>query len=170
MVLRLLSNAFGTPSLARKLLLPDTTRRSITTVLIPSLLHTDTAVRTAAASLVFNVASTVQKWRVEKVRGNAVPDTAAEDEDWEVEMVSAVVEALDREVASEEVVHRLTASLAFLLRLSPFYESQMSPLLDVLQARTILQRKLEKGGCGETGVGKKEVRKLVEEVAKKLCP
>jgi hypothetical protein len=29
---------------------------------------------------------------------------------------------------------------------------------------------LGKGGCGATGVGKKEVRRLVEEVAGKLCP
>lgn len=67
-------------------------------------------------------------------------------------------------------VHRLTASLAFLVRLSPFYDAQISPLLDVLQTRAVLERKLMKGGCGEAGVSKKEVRKLVEEVATKLCP
>ncbi|KAG6906202.1 hypothetical protein DXG01_015241 [Tephrocybe rancida] len=67
-------------------------------------------------------------------------------------------------------VHRLTASLAFLLRLSPVYESQVSPLLEVLQARDVLKRKLAKGGCGEEGVTKKGVRELVEDVAMKLCP
>jgi hypothetical protein len=46
---------------------------------------------------------------------------------------------------------------------------QLLPLLDVLQARDVLKRKLAKGGCGETGVTKKEVRKLIEEVAGKLC-
>lgn len=46
---------------------------------------------------------------------------------------------------------------------------QLLPLLDVLQAQDVLKRKLAKGGCGETGVVKKEVRKLIEEVAGKLC-
>jgi desumoylating isopeptidase 1 len=67
-------------------------------------------------------------------------------------------------------VHRLTASLAFLLRLSPFYEGQLVPLLQVLQCRMVMKGKLAKGGCGEDGVGKKEVRRLVMEVAEKLCP
>lgn len=67
------------------------------------------------------------------------------------------------------LVHRLTACLAFLLRLSPAYEMQLLPLLDVLQAQDVLKRKLAKGGCGEAGVVKKEVRKLIEEVAGKLC-
>jgi hypothetical protein len=56
-----------------------------------------------------------------------------------------------------------------LIRLSPSIE-QLTSLLEVLQAQKILKSKLEKGGCGETGVVKKEARKLIEEVAKKLCP
>jgi hypothetical protein len=67
-------------------------------------------------------------------------------------------------------VHRLTACLAFLLRLSPFYDEQLVPLLEILQSRSHLKSKLGKGGCGESGVQKKEVKKLVEEVADKLCP
>ncbi|KAG6839694.1 hypothetical protein C0991_012511 [Blastosporella zonata] len=165
-ILRLLSNAFASPTLAQALFV--SARAALAAVVVPSLLHTDGAVRTAAASLAFNVAAFLQKGRVDKVKGAA--GNVYEDEEWEVEMVSAVVEALDREVSSEEVVHRLTASLAFLLRLSPEYDSQVSPLLEVLQARDVLKRKLAKGGCGEDGVEKKEVRKLVEEVANKLCP
>ncbi|KAF8073399.1 hypothetical protein FPV67DRAFT_1650326, partial [Lyophyllum atratum] len=148
-VLRLLSNAFATPALAQQLLL--TTREKLGAVLVPSLLPCT---------------------RTRRVGGGN--DTSKrdglEDEEWEVEMVSAVVEALERETTSEDVVHRLTASLAFLLRLSPAYEEQMAPLLEVLQARDVLRRKLGKGGCGEEGVRKKEVRRLVEEVADKLCP
>ncbi|KAG6856278.1 hypothetical protein H0H87_005888 [Tephrocybe sp. NHM501043] len=164
--LRLLSNAFATPALAHALFV--SARTALAAVVVPSLLHTDGAVRTAAASLAFNVAAFLQKGRVDKVKGNAV--NVFEDDEWEVEMASAVVEALDREVSSEEVVHRLTASLAFLLRLSPAYDTQVSPLLEVLQARDVLKRKLAKGGCGEEGVVKKDVRRLVEEVANKLCP
>ncbi|KAG6904808.1 hypothetical protein DXG01_007028 [Tephrocybe rancida] len=187
--LRLLSNAFATPVLAQALFVGS--RVKLAAVVVPSLLHSDGAVRTAAASLAFNVASFLQKGRVDRVKGAGT--SVQVDEEWEVEMVSAVVEALDREVSSEEVgkslvaypvveyprltityvnlaVHRLTASLAFLLRLSPAYESQVSPLLEVLQARDVLKRKLAKGRCGEEGVTKKDARKLVEEVAMKLCP
>ena len=118
--------------------------------------------------------------------------TQEEDEEWEAELVSAVLEALSKEVQSEEVgvycfslsallnevlrgeycvsVHRLVAALAFLLRLSPSYEGQLAPLLEVLQSRETLEGKLQKGVCGENGVQKPEVRKLIQEVAAKLCP
>ncbi|KAF5368132.1 hypothetical protein D9615_010216 [Tricholomella constricta] len=50
--------------------------------------------------------------RVDKVKGGAghARDNTLKDEDWEVEMVSTVVQALGRETTSEEVVHRLAAS------------------------------------------------------------
>ena len=69
-------------------------------------------------------------------------------------------------------VHRLTAALAFFLRLSPQYESQIKALLEVLQTRKLLQSKLARGSgwSVDGGIRKKEIRKLVEEVAMKLCP
>jgi hypothetical protein len=69
------------------------------------------------------------------------------------------------------LVHRLTATLALLLRLSPAYDTQLVPLLEVLQSREVLMRKLRKEGQGGVVWGKKEkeVRQLVEEVAGKLC-
>ena len=42
-------------------------------------------------------------------------------------------------------------------------------MLEVLQSKETLKGKLEKGGCGDNGVQKVEVRKLVVEVAEKLC-
>lgn len=101
-VLRLLSNAFASPVLAQKLLLHET-KKTMTAVLVPSLLHADGAVRTAAASLAFNVAGIIQKGRIANVRQGSSSEAVVEDEDWELELVSAVVEALDRERASEEV-------------------------------------------------------------------
>ncbi|CCM04945.1 uncharacterized protein FIBRA_07142 [Fibroporia radiculosa] len=165
--LRLLSNTFATTTLAKSLLSLSGGRSEITRMLVSSLLHKDAAVRTAAASLAFNVAAFLQKGRVDKLRG--VGGEIEEDGDWETELVSAVLEAISNEVQSEEAVHRLTAALAFFLRLSPAYETQLVPLLEVLQARQTLEGKLLKGGCGEEGVQKKEVRKLIEEVARKLC-
>lgn len=186
-VLRLLANAFSNPALASRLL-ANPTKTMFTSVLVPALLHPDASVRTAAASLAFNAAAVVQKARIEKVRsGGNGQFVEHEDEDWQVEMISALTEALDREKGSEDVgecarsftrsvhsllclVHRLVASLAFILRLSPFYEHHLAPIVDVLQARSILRGKLDKGGCGPNGVEKKDVRKLIEEVARHLCP
>ncbi|KAK7056967.1 hypothetical protein VNI00_002685 [Paramarasmius palmivorus] len=164
-LLRLLSNAFSSSVLSPRLLI-DSLRSDMTAVLVPSLLHSDAGVRTAAASLAFNCSAFLQSLRVEAVKsgGGATGAGDIENEDWEVETVSAVIEAIDREKESEDVVHRLTASLGCLLRLSPFYETQLNPLLDVLQARQVLQSKLAAGGCGEKGVQKTEVKKLVEEM------
>jgi len=67
-------------------------------------------------------------------------------------------------------VHRLTATLAFLVRLSPAYDAQLLPLLEVLQSREVLMRKVGKGEGGVAwGEKEKEVKRLVEEVAGKLC-
>ena len=65
-------------------------------------------------------------------------------------------------------MHRLVACLGLLLRLSPYTE-QAGQLLEALRAPEVLKGKLEKGGCGEGGVAKKEVRRLILEVADKLC-
>ena len=87
-------------------------------VLVPSLLHSDGLVRTAAASLAFDVSTVLQKSRVEAVKsGRGIkPYRAAEDRvaDWEVEMVSAVIEALDREKENEEVGKHFFFSFFFL--------------------------------------------------------
>lgn len=68
-------------------------------------------------------------------------------------------------------VHRLAASLAFFLRLSPHYEAQIQPLLEVLQTQQTLKGKLAKGPGWdkEGGIAKKDIRRLVEEVADRLC-
>ena len=64
----------------------------------------------------------------------------------------------------------MVAALAFMLRLSPSFEGQLASMLEVLESKKTLKSKLEKGECGEAGVQKPEVRKLIEEVADKLCP
>ncbi|KAG1898145.1 PPPDE putative peptidase domain-containing protein [Suillus fuscotomentosus] len=166
-LLRMISNAFANKIVARELLLSS--RSSTTALMVAALFHDDATVRLAAVNLAFNMTVHLQRLRVEKVRGNVEGDDVGENEDWDVEMISALLEVIEREKASEEIVHRLTASLALLIRLSPSIE-QFASLLEVLQAQKILKDKLERGGCGDTGVVKKEARKLIEEVAEKLCP
>jgi PUL domain len=108
-LLRLLSNAFSTPVLSRRLLAVH--KASMTRdVLVPSLLNDDLVVRTAAASLAFNVAGWVQRGRVGRLQVNGQVNGVKEgmveeeeDEEWEVEMVSAIVEAIEREGNSEDV-------------------------------------------------------------------
>ncbi|KAL5501594.1 hypothetical protein ACEPAH_8854 [Sanghuangporus vaninii] len=179
--LRMLSNTFANMTLARCLSSQNgsrqglSSRQALTTVLVSALLHEDAGVRTAAASLAFNVSTYVQKPRVDAVRsGRRGEDVQGGDEsegEWEVELISAIVEAVRNETTSEDVVHRLTASLAFLIHLSPFYDTQVKPLLEVLQAKEVLKAKLNGGsdGCGETGVVKKEIRSLISEVSEELC-
>jgi hypothetical protein len=109
-LLRLLCNAFSSAVVAKRLLsaVPSSgetmsPRDFLTSLLVSALLHQDAAVRTAAASLAFNVAGYRQKGRVEKVKGVQSTWSEGEDGDWEVEMVSAIVEAIEREKESEEV-------------------------------------------------------------------
>jgi hypothetical protein len=169
--LRLLANAFKSASLARGLLCGSDGAAMGT--LVPALLHADSTVRTAAASLAFNAAAGVQRARVAGGAGlggvnvsNARADDAdmamAADEDWQVELISALMEALERE-EGEDIVHRLVAALACLLHFMP-EGSQVRDLVEVLGAREVVLGKLKVGS-----VQKKEVRRLVEEVGS-LCP
>ena len=99
-LLRLLSNAFASPALGSTIL----RRRTLTTLLVHNLLHEDAAVRTAAASLAFNVAAFMQKERLDAVRQRYGPFVKSEeDADGEVELVSAVLEAIGNEKQNEEI-------------------------------------------------------------------
>ena len=121
-VVRMLCNAFSHTALSHQLLASNSShmREKITAdVLVPCLLHSDGLVRTAAASLAFDVSAVLQKSRVEAVKsGRGIkPYSAAEDgfADWEVEMVSAVIEALDRETENEEVGECVSVFVLFFL-------------------------------------------------------
>ena len=93
-------------------------------VLVPSLLHSDGLVRTAAASLAFDVSTVLQKSRVDAVKsGRGIKSYRTAEEgfaDWEVEMVSAVIEALDREKENEEV-GKYSEVIFFFLTLNKFF-------------------------------------------------
>ena len=117
-LLRLATNSLGTP-LSRSLLASDVRgRAALTGVLVQALLHPDRLVRVAAASLGFNVGAWVQKGRLARARGeDAVINglrESEEDGEWEVELVSAVAEALGNEEESEDA-----GELSRLARLIP---------------------------------------------------
>jgi hypothetical protein len=107
-LLRLATNALGTssPGFTRSLLAADASARAaLTGVLVQTLLHSDRLVRVAAASLAFNVGAWVQRGRVTRIKGGDVVDgirVDEEDGEWEVELVSAVTEALANEEESED--------------------------------------------------------------------
>ena len=101
-VLRLLCNTFSNAVLTRSILMDDRLRPTLTGVLIQSLLWEDGSVRTAASSMAFNVAAWLQKGRVRDGREED-QDQVEEDEEWEMELISAVVEGLGREKYNEEI-------------------------------------------------------------------
>jgi hypothetical protein len=102
-LLRTFSNAFATPVLVQRILVSGKLRDDLTGFLVANLLNEDASVRTAAASLAFNVAASLQARRVKKVQDGEISTSFGdEDGDWEVELVSVIVEAIERE-QSEEV-------------------------------------------------------------------
>jgi len=93
-VLRLMCNLFSSVVLARRILTDETLRGILTGVMVESLVSEDGSVRTAASSIAFNMAAWLQ---------NGKGMEGERNEEWEVEMISAVVEALGREKSNEQV-------------------------------------------------------------------
>ena len=93
-VLRLMCNLFSSVVLARRILTDETLRGILTGVMVESLVSEDGSVRTAASSIAFNMAAWLQ---------NGKGMEGERNEEREVEMISAVVEALGREKSNEQV-------------------------------------------------------------------
>lgn len=98
-VLRMLANAFSNRVLAREVILFG--RVSVTRLLVDALLHADATVRTAAASLGFNVAAYLQRLRVDKAKARDDGTSPEESEEWEMEVVVAVLGAIEQETSSD---------------------------------------------------------------------
>lgn len=174
--LRLATNLLASLPLANVILSPDSQspiHSDLMSVLIDSLLHTEVSVRKAAADVAVNAA--VWRHRVAKARAEAggSDDEDGLEVDWEVELLTALLEGIGRESDADvgelndasrtyTTGYRLLAASALLIYLSPSYESSVKPLLEVLGA---------KGTIEEAGKrwAKKDVRKLADEVALKLC-
>ncbi|EJU03248.1 DUF862-domain-containing protein [Dacryopinax primogenitus] len=158
--LRLCANLFAYPDLARLVFPSEGEKQDLVSFLVCTLLSDDAGIRTATASVTFNLGALHQQ----AVRQALEKHTRPPSEDWIIEVVSALIEALSRETSSEEVVHRLVASLALFVFRAPGWE-ELRELLQVLQAQEVLLDKLLPGGCGEIGVRQKSVQVLVKELA-----
>lgn len=109
-LLKCLSNAFGSSALSRRLLAPGLLREKLTDLAVSGLLEADGQVRAAAASLVFNIASCAQAQRVDAEKRDSVPQIyTGPDVEWEIEVVSAVIEGIRRE--ESEDIREFSASL-----------------------------------------------------------
>ncbi|OXG51992.1 hypothetical protein J010_01890 [Cryptococcus neoformans] len=153
-VLRFLTNLTSCVELTNLVLAHDgnvSTCEQLISVLVESLLYPDVGVRSAAAGVAFNIGL----WR----HHNVVEETPSVD--WELEMISGLVEALDRE-EDEDVAHRLLAALALEIYLSPSYEDNVQPMLQVLETSNKIEKRCKVWK-------RKEVKKLGEEIARKLC-
>ncbi|KAL7418862.1 hypothetical protein Q5752_006546 [Cryptotrichosporon argae] len=165
--LRLLTNLLAPLPLANLVLAPPPTaglgalQADAVHVLVDALLHADAAVRKAAGEVAVNVAAWRHRVGKGRAKGEGIEgeDEGQEAAEWEVEVLSAVLEGIARE-EDEDVAHRLLVALALLVYLSPGYESALKPMLDVLSARETIVRK-SRGW-------KRDVRKLADEVAAKL--
>lgn len=182
--LRLCTNALAPLPLAN-LVLSSALQEPLLSVLVESLLHAEVSVRKAAADVAVNAAA--WRHRLAKESGQAAQE--GPEPEWEVELLSALLESIGREADPDvgespecyglcrtvtqrlavrrrcELTpgHRLLVASALLIYLSPGYEGNVAPLLEVLGARATLQ------DAGKRW-GKADARKLADEVSTKLCP
>jgi len=61
-----------------------------------------------------------------------------EDGDWEVEILTAVIETLSKE-SDSGIVHRLVSAFGFIVLLSPWFVEQTGPFLEVLDVRHVME-------------------------------
>lgn len=132
--LRLQSNVAAKPALLRRVMHERQHRSDFTQVAVSGLLHADTGVRTAASTLVFNLGTHLQRSR----RQNPTRPDPVEDADWEVEVLTAVLETLSKE-SDSGIVHRLVSAFGFFVMLSPWFIEHTGPLLEVLEAKGVLE-------------------------------
>lgn len=165
MILRVACNLFADSTLSTthftSHLEGATYRSQLTQMLITSLLSDDSQIRQAAASLAYNCSNNVSIERLKKEEGTFVGIAEQEDDDWQVELLSAMVDALAKETDEEIsklypclysiqltpfffVVHRLLAAIGKLLFLAP-ETSSVGNLLSALDLTNIIETKKKEG-------------------------
>lgn len=124
--------------------------------LVNGLIHSDKAVRNAAASVAFNIAVFSVRERRQYIRrdGAAMQDSDGSSvvtkqlpsyvlgQDFEMNILPAILEAIKNENESADVLHRLVAALFLLTHLHPRLDDVVD-LLTVLEAGETLASKAE---------------------------
>ncbi|GAA5817650.1 hypothetical protein MFLAVUS_011201 [Mucor flavus] len=142
MILRIACNVFANSTLSTTHFtsnLETSHRSQLTQLLITSLLEEDSTVRQAAASLVYNCSTCIATERLKKEEGAFKGMAEQEDDDWLVELSSAVLDALTKET-DEEIIHRLLAAIGKFIFLSP-EDTSVANLLSALDIDAILDAK-----------------------------
>ncbi|KAI7885434.1 PPPDE putative peptidase domain-containing protein [Mucor mucedo] len=104
MILRISCNIFANTSLSTTHFtsnLAASHRSELTQLLITSLLAEDAQIRQAAASLAYNCSTSIAIERLKKEEGTFKGMAEQEDDDWLVELSSAVLDALTKETDQE---------------------------------------------------------------------
>ncbi|KAL7334864.1 hypothetical protein PS15p_200430 [Mucor circinelloides] len=143
MILRIACNIFANTTLSTAQFtsnLAASHRSQLTQLLVSSLLASDAQVRQAAASLAYNCSTCIAIERLEKEKGTFSGMAEQEDDDWEVELSSAVMDALVKET-DEEIIHRLLAAISKFLFLAPQDTSSVADLLSALDIQHVIEEK-----------------------------
>ncbi|KAI8345374.1 PPPDE putative peptidase domain-containing protein [Blakeslea trispora] len=104
MILRTICNIFSNTTLATTHFtssLPTSHRTELTQLVITSLLAEDAQIRQTAASLAYNCSTGIASERLQKEQGTFAGMAEQEDDDWQVELSSAILDALSKEQDEE---------------------------------------------------------------------
>lgn len=140
----------ATAALAR----PD----DLLSVLVEALLHPDVGVRKAAADVAVNAAAWRHRVREATPQTPDTPEIGGED--WETELLSALIEAIARE-EDADTGHRLLVAAALVMYLNPGWDEGIQPLLEVLGARDTIDKAARRWA-------NKDIRKLADEITLKM--
>ncbi|KAI8144269.1 PPPDE putative peptidase domain-containing protein [Fennellomyces sp. T-0311] len=137
-------------------------RASLTQLLVSSLLSPESQVRQTAASLAFNCATVVADERLKKEKEDGYLEGMAEqeDDDWQIEIVSAIMDDLSKET-DEQVIHRLLGAIAKFVFLAPS-QSSVADLLSALEIKSVLDSKKKIISSPTVSTLAKEVLQLVD--------
>ncbi|KAF9154922.1 hypothetical protein BG015_011606 [Linnemannia schmuckeri] len=143
MTLRIACNAFSTPLLGTYVL-SSMARESTKQLLVTTLLSTVDQQRQTAASLAFDIGVKVAESR-SKAKDTTHPSLGGDiledlEEDWNMECLSAIAAAMEKE-ASEEILHRLVASVANFIYMEESHSGAV--LMNILGVPDVLREKVQ---------------------------
>lgn len=151
-LLRLISNALGSPKLAEQMMEMETKNQMLLLrFVVGRLLDGDVDVQVLASGVFYGLVSRWASNRVEWV-GPQHTSEAGVEEEWEIESMSALIESLDREAKNAEpnpeMTYRLIATIGKLIYLSPSSAS-LTTLLESLGFPSTIKSLMTKPGLSK---------------------